>query len=75
MGRFKTPLARGLQRALAMSGLPTMADLCSVAGVNAEAVRAWQRGETEPMWLRTLRAIKRSSGLTWDELLDGRRRQ
>lgn len=73
-GGARTPLSRGVRQAMDVGGFAFASDACKHWGVSLSTVRAWIACE-EPAWLRTLRAIKRSSGLTWDELLDGRRRQ
>ena len=62
-------LAKGLRRAYAMSGAPTVADFATAAGVSYSWLIENMRKEDEPLWLRTLRAVKRATGLTWDEIL------
>lgn len=62
-------LAKGLRRAYAMSGAPTVADFAAAAGVSYSWLTDNMRREDDPLWLRTLRAVKRATGLTWDEIL------
>lgn len=64
-----TRLAKGLERAYKLSGAPTMADFCVAAGVSYNWFCNHMRSDREPMWMRYLRAVKRASGLTWDEIL------
>ena len=62
-------LAKGLRRAYAMSGAPTVADFAAAVGVSYSWLVENMKREDEPLWLRTLRAIRRATGLTWDEIL------
>lgn len=64
-----TRLARGLERAYKLSGAPTMADFCAAADISYHWFRSHLARESEPMWLRYLRHVKRVTGLTWDEIL------
>ena len=52
-------------------GFVLATDAAQAWGVSAYVIKHWLSQE-EPSWLRTLRIIKRLTGLTWDELLDGR---
>jgi hypothetical protein len=67
-----TRLARGMRQAMDACGCETAADAAGAWGVSVYLLRTWLGGE-EPMWLRTLRTIRRLTGRTYDELLDGRR--
>ena len=69
-----TQLARALRRLYAASGAPDLSSWCQHLGVSYAQVRGWLNAEREPAWLRTLRTIKRITGCSWDELLDGRGR-
>ena len=66
-----TPLGRTLRHLYATSGHTSLTEWCQCVGVSYGTIRHWMRTETEPTWLRTLRTIKRRTGLTWGELLDG----
>lgn len=66
-----TPLGRALRHLYATSGHTSLTDWCQCVGVSYGTVRHLMRGDVEPSWLRTLRTIKRRTGLTWGELLDG----
>ena len=47
-------------------------DFCEAADVSYHWWRSHVEQEHEPLWLRNLRAIKRLTGCTWDDLFDGR---
>ena len=70
---MRTSLSRGIRQAMDACGFAYASDACKAWGVSVSMVRGWLACE-EPTWLRTLRTIKRLSGLSWEELLDGRRR-
>lgn len=67
----RTRLSRGIRRAMDECGLTHATDAAQAWGASAYVIRHWMT-QPEPSWLRTLRAIKRLTGLSWDELLDGR---
>ena len=69
-----TPFGKAMRRAYKLGVHDALADWCVHTGVSHDVVRGWINGETEPAWLRTLRTIKRRTGLSWGELLDGRER-
>lgn len=64
-----TRLGIGLERAYKSTGAINMADFCSAAGISVYWMYNNFRRETEPMWMRNLRAIKRTSGLSWEDIL------
>lgn len=66
-----TALGQSLRRLYQTSTHSALTDWCQCVGVSYSTVRNWIRAETEPAWLRTLRTIKRRTGITWGELLDG----
>lgn len=66
-----TALGQSLRRLYQTSAHSALTDWCQCVGVSYGTVRNWIRAETEPAWLRTLRTIKRRTGVTWGELLDG----
>lgn len=70
--RRRTRLGRGIRKAMDVCGYTFASDAAQAWGVSAFVLRHWMTQE-EPSWLRSLRAIKRLTGLSWDELLDGRR--
>ena len=65
-----TPFGRALYRIYLGSGCVSIAEFCQHMGVSNGSVRHWINSE-EPAWLRNLRTIKRRTGLTWGEILDG----
>ncbi len=67
--RVITRLGHGLNKAVAMSGARSIAEFCDAAGVSYNWFCNHMRSDHEPMWMRYLRAVKRASGLTWDEIL------
>ena len=69
----RTRLAVGIRLAMAVGGFEHASDAAQAWGVSAYMLRHWMT-QGEPSWLRTLRIVKRLTGLTWDELLDGRQR-
>lgn len=66
-----TTLGRTLRHLYHTSGHTSLTDWCQCVGVSYGTIRHWMRGDTEPSWLRTLRTIKRRTGVSWAELLDG----
>lgn len=66
-----TALGESIRRIYHTSGHTSLEDWCQHLGVSVGTVRNWIRAEVEPSWLRTLRTIKRRTGLTWGEILDG----
>lgn len=68
----RTRLGRGIRRAMDVCGFTYATDAAQAWGASAYVIKHWLNGSEEPSWLRTLRIIKRLTGLTWDELLDGR---
>lgn len=66
-----TPLASALTRLYKTSGHTSLQDWCLALGARYDTVRRWLSADMEPHWLRTLRTIKRRTGATWAELLDG----
>ncbi len=65
-----TPFGKALYHIYQMSGCVSIAEFCQHMGVSNGSVRHWMNSE-EPAWLRNLRTIKRRTGLTWGEILDG----
>lgn len=68
-----TRLSRGLRKAMDADGFTTASDAAQHWGIGYSRLCHWISSE-EPAWLVAMRRIKRMSGLTWDELLDGRKR-
>lgn len=66
-----TALGESIRRIYHTSGHTSLEDWCGHVGVSVGTIRNWIRAEVEPSWLRTLRTIKRRTGLTWGEILDG----
>ena len=69
-----TTFGNAIRRAYRRGAQEHLSDWCTFIGIPYDVVRGWIRADTEPTWLRTLRTIRRRTGLTWDELLDGRTR-
>lgn len=69
-----TRFGRGIRNAIDESGHEHTSDAAQSWGVSAFTLRHWITQE-EPSWLRTLRIIKRLTGFTWEEILDGKARQ
>ena len=67
-----TTFGNAIRRAYRRGAQEHLSDWCTFIGIPYDVVRGWMRSDTEPTWLRTLRTIRRRTGLTWDELLDGR---
>ena len=68
-----TAFGKSIRHMYQTSGHVSLADWCSHIGIKYGTVRHWAESDTEPTWLRTLRTIKRRTGLSWPELLDGKR--
>lgn len=68
-----TPLGRGIDRAFKRSPFTSVTQMCDAWGLSYCIVKPWMNG-AEPMWLGTLRAIRRHTRMSYDELLDGRDR-
>lgn len=66
-----TPLASALTRLYKTSGHTSLRDWSLALGAPYETLRRWMRDDAEPSWLRVLRTIKRRTGVSWAELLDG----
>lgn len=66
-----TPLASALTRLYKTSGHTSLRDWSIALGAPYETLRRWMRDDAEPRWLRVLRTIKRRTGVTWGEILDG----
>lgn len=66
-----TPLGEGIRRLYVTNGHESLSDWCAHLGVPLGTVRNWLRGDVEPSWLRTLRTIRRRTGASWGEILDG----
>lgn len=66
-----TPLAAALTRLYKTSGHTSLRDWSLALGAPYETLRRWMRDDAEPRWLRVLRTIKRRTGVTWGEILDG----
>ena len=62
-------LGKGLRDAAAKSGAPHWTDFCQHAGISYHWFCRYARSPEEPMWMRNLRAVKRASGCSWDEML------
>lgn len=66
-----TPLASALTRLYKTSGHTSLRDWSIALGAPYETLRRWMHDDVEPRWLRVLRTIKRRTGVSWAELLDG----
>ena len=66
-----TPLAAALTRLYKTSGHTSLRDWSLALGAPYETLRRWMRDDAEPSWLRVLRTIRRRTGVSWAELLDG----
>lgn len=68
-----TALGKSLRRLYHTSGHEALSDWCQCVGISYGTIRHWIKSDAEPTWLRTLRTIKRHTGASWSELLDGKR--
>ncbi len=67
----RTTLGGRLERLYRLSGHVSMRDFCEVAGISYYWFRDCLGRPEEPQWMRSLRAFKRATGATWDEILGG----
>lgn len=67
----RTKLARGVRRAMDVTGAPNVTELCDLCdmGPNGRSQVTRWLAKDEPRWLCYLRAIRRVTGLSWEELL------
>ena len=65
-----TGLARGVRAAIARTGATSTREFCDFAGVNYGTICDWLRRDEEPRWLRTLRTLRRVTGMGYGELGD-----
>lgn len=67
--KVMTRLGKGLRNAYIHTEAPTISDFCSAAGVSYHWMCNYIRADDEPTWMKNLRAVKRASGVSWDDIL------
>lgn len=64
-----TRLGKGLQKAYKSTPARSVSEFCSASGVGYSWMQDIIRSESEPKWMQYLRAVKRTSGLSWEDIL------
>lgn len=66
-----TRLGKGLDNAYKATGAITLAQFCDSYSIPYTWMSTILHSEFEPKWTRNLRAVKKASGLSWDDILGG----
>lgn len=64
-----TRLGKGLERAYKNTGAITLKQFCDSFNVGYAWMCTHIHSEFEPRWMRYLRAVKRASGMSWEDIL------
>ena len=65
----KTRLGKGLYMAYAETSMPSMREFCDFANISYSRMQTLIQEDSEPRLITFLRAVKRASGKSWDEIL------
>lgn len=65
----KTRLGKGLYMAFAETSMPSMKEFCDFANISYSRMQTLIQADSEPRLVTFLRAVKRASGKSWDEIL------